>query len=218
MPSLPVFLFFLATLLLAAVVQVGAMRIVFAKLGLPAEYAVLLLMLTLLGGMVNLPLFTLKARPRVPREGLPRSDPALRDVVPACPEKTLVTVNVGGCMLPVLFAFYLLFGTPLAYQDVAAAVALVSLVAYVGSALVPGVGVVMPMLAAPLAAAFSGVGLDAAHAAPLAYIAGTLGVLLGADLLRLAEAGRSGEAAISIGGAGIFDGIFLSGILAVLLA
>ncbi|MFZ2855886.1 MAG: DUF1614 domain-containing protein [Rhodocyclaceae bacterium] len=218
MPSLPVFLLFLVALPLAAAVQVGAMRIVFEKLGLPSEYAVLLLALALLGGMVNLPLFTLKAKPPVPRENFPPIDPALQDIFPAWPEKTLITVNVGGCVLPILFAFYLLFGTPLAYQDVVFAIALVSLVAYAGSALVPGVGVVMSMLAAPLAAAFSGVGLDAAHAAPLAYIAGTLGVLLGADLLRLAEAGRCGEAAISIGGAGIFDGIFLSGILAVLLS
>lgn len=218
MPSLTVFLFFLITLLFAAVVQVGAMRIAFEKLGLPAEYAVWLLMLTLLGGWVNLPLFALKAKPPVRPENAAPPVPSLPDSFPVSPGKTIVAVNVGGCLLPMIFSAYLFFASSLRYQDVAAAVALVTLVAYAGSALVPGVGVVMSMLAAPLAAAFVGIGIDAPHAAPLAYIAGTLGVLLGADLLRLAEAGRSGDAAMAIGGAGVFDGIFLSGILAVLLS
>lgn len=45
----------------------------------------------------------------------------------------------------------------------------------------------------------------------IAYIGGTLGVLIGADLLRL-------DAVRKLGGAGTFDGIFLSGLVAALLA
>jgi uncharacterized membrane protein len=54
--------------------------------------------------------------------------------------------------------------------------------------------------------------------APVAYIAGTLGTLIGADLLRLKEIGQLGAPVASIGGAGTFDGVFLCGIIAVLLS
>ena len=55
-------------------------------------------------------------------------------------------------------------------------------------------------------------------AAPLAYIAGSLGTLIGADLSNLGRVRGLGAPVASIGGAGTFDGIFLTGILAVLLA
>ena len=56
------------------------------------------------------------------------------------------------------------------------------------------------------------------QAAPLAYIGGSLGTLLGADLLNLGNIQGLGAPVASIGGAGTFDGIFLTGILAVLIA
>jgi uncharacterized membrane protein len=51
-----------------------------------------------------------------------------------------------------------------------------------------------------------------------AYIAGSLGTLIGADLLNLDKVRGLGAPVVSIGGAGTFDGIFLAGIVAVLLA
>jgi uncharacterized membrane protein len=56
------------------------------------------------------------------------------------------------------------------------------------------------------------------YAAPLAYVAGCMGTLLGADLLNLDKLTNLGASVASIGGAGTFDGVFLTGILAVLLA
>ena len=56
------------------------------------------------------------------------------------------------------------------------------------------------------------------RAAPLAYIAGSLGTLIGADLLNLGKVRGLGAPVASIGGAGTFDGVFLVGIVAVLLA
>ncbi len=52
----------------------------------------------------------------------------------------------------------------------------------------------------------------------LAYVVGSLGTLIGADLLNLGNIQGLGAPIASIGGAGTFDGIFLTGILAVLLA
>ena len=60
--------------------------------------------------------------------------------------------------------------------------------------------------------------LSREYAAPLAYIGGSMGTLLGADLLNLDKIGSLGAPIASIGGAGTFDGIFLTGILAVLIA
>jgi uncharacterized membrane protein len=56
--------------------------------------------------------------------------------------------------------------------------------------------------------------LSREQAAPLAYIGG----LIGADLLNLGSARGLGAPVASIGGAGTFDGIFLIGIVAVLIA
>jgi uncharacterized membrane protein len=60
--------------------------------------------------------------------------------------------------------------------------------------------------------------LSPRRAAPLAYIGGSLGTLIGADLLNLDKVAGLGAPVASIGGAGTFDGIFLTGVLAVLIA
>lgn len=98
------------------------------------------------------------------------------------------------------------------------AVAAVDAVAYLTSSAVPGVGITMPFLFAPLTSAIMATMLDPEHRAALAYVGGTLGVLIGADVLRLRDIGKSWAPVASIGGAGTFDGIFLAGIIAVLLA
>jgi uncharacterized membrane protein len=82
---------------------------------------------------------------------------------------------------------------------------------------VRGIGIAVPLYVPPLAAAATGLLLSRRYAAPLAYIAGTLGTLIGADLLNLGKIQGLGAPVASIGGAGTFDGIFLTGILSVLL-
>ena len=75
----------------------------------------------------------------------------------------------------------------------------------------------MPFLIAPLTAAAVSMLMDMDHSPPLAYISGTVGVLIGADLLRLKDIRKLKTPFASIGGAGTFDGIFLTGLIAVLL-
>ena len=98
------------------------------------------------------------------------------------------------------------------------AIATVTFLSYSSSRRLPGIGIGIPILLAPIAAALVSILLDPAHAAPLAYISGTLGVLIGADLLHLKDISRLGVPFASIGGAGSFDGILITGIVAVLLA
>jgi uncharacterized membrane protein len=83
---------------------------------------------------------------------------------------------------------------------------------------VRGVGVVTPVFISPLVAAVSAILLSPAHPVIVAYVAGTLGTLIGADLLNLGKIPALGAPVASIGGAGTFDGVFLTGIIAALIA
>ncbi len=202
--------------LLAVFVQVGALTLAFDKLGLSPNSATLLLFTSLLGSLINLPLFSVKA------EGPPPPVPQpFRSLLRLPPleftGKTVVAINVGGCLVPLAFSGYLLRHNPLNPLLVIGAVAIVAAVCRLASRPVPGVGIGIPLFVAPIAAAVVSMLIDPLQSAPLAYISGTLGVLIGADLSRLGDIRKMGAPFASIGGAGTFDGIFLSGIVAVLL-
>jgi uncharacterized membrane protein len=216
MPWLRYVLLLFALGVLMYLVQLGIITVAFAKLGLAPDAAYLLLIVTLLGSFINLPLFRLQADADAgdaapPPIAWPRRRPA------PFRGRTVIAVNVGGAAIPVAFSLFLLAHYPLDYNYTLLCTALVTAVAYGFSRALPGVGVMMPMLLAPLAAALSASWLDAAQRAPLAYIGGTFGVLLGADILRLRDIRRMRVPLASIGGAGTFDGIFLTGFIAVLL-
>jgi uncharacterized membrane protein len=97
-------------------------------------------------------------------------------------------------------------------------VAVVALVTHLVAKPVPGVGIALPIFLPPILAALTAVLLDRERSAPIAYVAGSLGTLLGADILNLYRLQELGAPVASIGGAGISDGVFLTGIIAVLLA
>ncbi len=188
-----------AFMFFVAFVQVGVLTIAFDKLGLSADSAYLLFLTILVGSMINVPLFDMKSDAF--EEGMTR-----------------ISVNVGGCVVPVAFCIYLVNHHPLDPVALLAAVSTVTLLSWKVSRQVPGLGIGMPVFLAPVTAAAVSYLLDAKNAAPLAYISGTLGVLIGSDLLHLKDLRRMGAPFAAIGGAGSFDGIFITGIVAVLLA
>jgi uncharacterized membrane protein len=220
MPSSPLrlLLFILALAFLIILVQFGLVSIAFEKLGLSPQSAYLLLLCTLAGSLINLPLFTLKADASAP----PTIPPELRRQMlfkwPPVTDRVMVVVNVGGAVVPVAFSFYLVAHNPLSLLQIVGGVAVVAYISHMISRPLPGTGIGMPMLIAPIAAALIATILDPQQRAPLAYISGTLGVLIGADLLRLNDIRKLGSPIASIGGAGTFDGVFITGMLAVLLA
>ncbi len=55
------------------------------------------------------------------------------------------------------------------------------------------------------------------YCAQIAYIGGTLGTLIGADLLHLHRVSGVGAPVVSIGGAGTFGGVSLTGLVSVAL-
>ncbi len=100
----------------------------------------------------------------------------------------------------------------------ALAIAAIAFIIHSMATPVHGIGIAVPVFVPVVATAILAFILSRDYAAPLAYIGGSMGTLIGADLLNLGRIGRIGAPVASIGGAGTFDGIFLTGILAVLLA
>jgi len=201
---------------LIALIQVNLLAIAFDKLGLSPHAAMTLVLGALFGSTINLPLTRIAAEePPDPPPPLPGW---LQPLQIPFDGTTLIAVNVGGCIIPVAFSAYLMTHNPLPFTEVLPAIAIVSFVCYRLSRPIPRMGIAMPALIAPLTAALTALLINPEHAAPLAYISGTLGVLVGADLLRLGDIRKLGAPRASIGGAGTFDGIFITGIVAALLA
>jgi uncharacterized membrane protein len=137
-------------------------------------------------------------------------------------QDTIIAVNVGGCLAPVALAAYEIYNLVPLGSDMLTAAAIVTvtniLLCFSIARAVPDVGIVMPVLyPAGLAAALAMI-FAPGHAAPVAFVAGVLGPLIGADLLHLGAVARTQAGVASIGGAGTFDGIVLSGLIAAYLS
>jgi uncharacterized membrane protein len=143
----------------------------------------------------------------------------MRYVIPRVEEwhRTVIALNLGGAVIPTLLSVYLLLKNSIVGRS-ALAVLIVSAVVYWMARPVVGVGIAVPTFIPPLVATGVAFLLARKSRPAVAYIAGTLGTLIGADLLNLAQIQGLGAPIVSIGGAGTFDGIFLTGIIAVLLA
>jgi len=208
-----IFIFVLAVIVL----YLGVLTVALDKLGLSTHSAMLLLACTLIGSGINLPLFQITAE-APPDEEIQSLQGLLFGRPLPFTGKTIVAINVGGALIPISFSIYLASINPLALTKILLAIAIVATVCYFASRPVRGLGIGMPVFVAPFTAALTALLIAPDSSAPLAYICGTMGVLVGADLLRLNDIRKIGTPVASIGGAGTFDGIFLTGIVAVLLA
>jgi uncharacterized membrane protein len=224
--SFVVFAILLVLLLtVVALVFFGAVSIAFANVGFTPLTIFLLLICTLVGSFINVPLF--KMRTTIPMVhddyvnwfGIPYRIPH----VEIGTSVTTVAINVGGALIPTAVSIYLLARSSLSLILLSLiGVLAVALVTHLVARPVKGVGIQTPAFIPPLAAAVGAFIL--AYASPvqarttIAYVAGTLGTLIGADLLNLRKVPKLGAPVASIGGAGTFDGVFLTGIIAVLLA
>lgn len=205
-------------LIFLLMVQVQIFEIAFIKLGLEPSTSAIILISSLLGSAINIPLFSLKthANLHLPQ---PKSPRLLANLVKnSRPGQVIVAINLGGCIIPVGLCFYFLSLNLVNLGDIGIGLLVITLLSYKLSQAVPGVGIGMPVLIAPLSSTIIALILDHAHAAHLAYITGVLGVLVGADILNIHKVKDLNTPLASIGGAGTFDGIFLTGILAALLA
>lgn len=217
-PLTPVFLLALFVLaVLVAFVEIGILRYAYEKIGVSRRHVFALLVATLLGSYVNIPVAELPPEEVLSNQVV--SSFGIEYVVPQVEEwpRTIIAVNVGGALVPALLSLYLLIKKRL-YRPGLLAVAVVTLVVHSMAYPVRGVGISVPVFIPPLVAAAAAMLVARRVAPPVAYIAGSLGTLIGADLLNLGRIHGLGAPVASIGGAGTFDGVFLTGIVAVLLA
>jgi uncharacterized membrane protein len=208
--------FFLFLVFLFIFIQIGLISYAYERIGISAHFIFPLLLLSLLGSAINLPVTRISGGPVVVRQRVDFF--GVRYVIPLIEqhEQTVLAVNVGGAVVPTLISLYLLFTTGLFVRSVLGIV-VVSAIVHRLAQPVPGVGIAVPLFVPPLIAALTGLLLSSEHAPALAYISGTMGCLIGADLLNLRRLAGLGAPVASIGGAGTFDGIFFTGIIAVLL-
>lgn len=202
---------------LIALIEVGVLSYAYEKMGVDRRYVFGVLMLTLLGSYVNVPVAELPAERVV--SGQEVFYFGMRYVIPHVEEwpRTVIAVNVGGAVVPTLLSLYLLVKKGL-YVRAFVGVAVVTAIVHWLAQPIAGMGIAVPMFIPPVIAAAVALILSRRSAPSLAYISGSLGTLIGADLLNLGNVQGLGAPIVSIGGAGTFDGIFLTGILAVLLA
>jgi len=219
LPLTPGFFTILVVIFVAVLVlvQLGLLRYAYLRLGVSSGAALLLLAGSLIGSYFNIPVAQIPGERVVTGAVIDFFGMQYQVPVVVNQPGTIIAVNVGGAAIPTLMSIYLLIRYEL-WTRGAAAVAIVAGFVYWLAEPVPGLGIAVPVFVPVIATAIVAILLARDRAAPLAYIAGSLGTLIGADLLNLGRIGELGAPIASIGGAGTFDGIFLTGIAAVLLA
>jgi len=206
-----------AFILLLALIEVGILEYAYAKIGVGRRHMFALLVMSLLGSYVNIPVWELPAREVISGQhvtfyGMVYNIPIVVDW-----PRTVIAVNLGGAVIPTILSIYLLIKNELYLRGVLGVI-IVAAVVHSMAYPVRGVGIGVPTFIPPLVTTAVALILSREYAAPLAYIAGSLGTLIGADLLNLGKIQGLGAPIASIGGAGTFDGIFVTGIFSVLLA
>jgi len=219
LPLSPVFFSILVAifLVLVALVQIGVLRYAFVRAGISSHTALLLLLGCLIGSYINIPIAELPGQQIM--SGREITYYGMQYMVPTVVDwpGTVIAINVGGAIIPGSVSLYLLVQRRL-WGPGLLAIGCVAVVCHFLAEPIPGMGIALAVFVPSLAAAVVALLLSRRQAAPLAYVSGSLGTLIGADLLNLDKIQGLGAPVASIGGAGTFDGVFLTGVLAVLIA
>ncbi|PSN93906.1 hypothetical protein B9Q09_04760, partial [Candidatus Marsarchaeota G2 archaeon ECH_B_SAG-C16] len=224
-PAMGLLFYLLILLLLIILVPLLILGVtqVFKQLGFTPFAAFAIIVLSLAGSAINIPVFKIANNQPIVRVeyytlyGVTYPVPS----IVTTQQKTVIAVNAGGALIPASISAYLWYREYAHTPQILLCILLVTLVCYKLAKPVEGVGIVMPAFIPPIVAAVSALVVSLGSSPllfSLAYISGSLGTLIGADLLNLRRISRLRAQIVSIGGAGTFDGIFISGILAVVIA
>ncbi|HOJ38850.1 MAG TPA: DUF1614 domain-containing protein [bacterium] len=213
--SLILFLLFLFLLpFFFLLIQIEIVRLALSKLGLSPAAAFAIVLLSLIGSSINIPLVSREAPAW--QSFRPEIFPLLAPFrMPELVQRQVIAINLGGAVIPLLLCLYLLPKAPALPTFFATLIS--TLICFYLSRVVPGLGVTIPAFIPPLVAVSLAYLFSPGNKIPVAYISGVLGVLIGADLLNLPHL-ETYPGVMSIGGAGVYDGIFLVGIISALLA
>ncbi len=211
------FFFLLGIVFLFAFIHIGLITIAFEKIGLSPSQVFGFLLLSLFGSHINIPVKRLKNElPDLP--AVIRFYGITYHIPRSTQHHTVVAINLGGAVVPLFLSLYLMLKWGILLEPLAGT-ALVAGISFFLAKPIPGLGIGLPLFVPPLLAALAAVLISTgSHAPVVAYISGTMGTLIGADLLHMKDVARLEAPMVSVGGAGTFDGIFLTGIIAVLLA
>ncbi len=223
--ALPFFilLLLLPLILLAAIALMGlaAAEVAGRTLGLSPFVALAVYLAMLAGGLINIPVYEFKSPggtqpPMVPYLG------ARHHIPQWISHRTVVSLNVGGCIIPVALSAYFVLGLP--PMELLATTIIVALGVFYFARPVRSVGVMVPVLIPPLLAVGASLlslyigGPGFSGLARLSFASGVFGTIIGADILHLGSIRKAGPDFVSIGGAGIFDGIVLTGVIGTIIA
>lgn len=197
----------------------GVVGYAFRKVGFSPQVTAIILLATFAGSYVNIPVFKIKALVPIIRDEYVSFFGILFKIPQIGYEETftVIALNVGGALIPTIVSIYLLWRLPEIAAIALTGTIFVALVTYLVAKPVRGLGIATPAFIPPITAAAVAYILPSNFPAAIAYISGVLGTLIGADIANLNKISGLGARVASIGGAGTFDGIFLSGIIAVLL-
>ncbi len=207
---------------LFVLIELEVISYAFLVLGLSPRLALAALLVSFIGSYINIPLYTVEPG-AAPSAASVNNFGVFYDIPSKFGRGTTVAVNVGGALVPIFISVYALLKTPAAIVPSIVGTAIVAVITHHFAYPLRGLGIALPLFIPPLAAALVALLLGktmrvsrATHV--IAYVSGTLGTLIGADLLNLDRIAYLGAPVASIGGAGTFDGVFLTGIVAILLA
>ena len=137
-----------------------------------------------------------------------------------------IGINMGGAIIPILLSVYLTIKKKIPLKKILIGIIIVAIIAFLVTRPVENKGIVASIPYAFLPAFFASLvsiflsWKTFQKAAPLAYISGIIGVLIGADFFHLPELLSyqiSETTNAVIGGADVFDMIFMTGVIAVVL-
>jgi len=212
----PLFIMLLVLFALA-IIFINLVGYVYQRVGLSPGWLMAVLIGCLLGSRINIPIWKFHGSSEVsPVDvvvfGVRYRIPTARD------SGTMVlAVNVGGALVPTAVSVYLILHDRIWVHSLIA-IACVATAVWLVARPVEGVGIVTPSFVPPLAGGLAAIAIGGPAEAALAYICGTVGTLIGADLLNLPRIRELSAPEASIGGAGTFDGVFLAGLFAVVIA
>lgn len=211
------FLLFGVCIAVLVLVEVKLLKCPSSAIGINRRYLLTLLALCLLGSYVNIPVTQLPSwEYTVKRKFFIFG---MKYVIPVVVEApgTVIAINIGGALIPTGLSMYLLIKRKL-YLLSMVGIPVVACIVYLLASPIPGTGIAVPVFIPPLVTVAVALLLSRTYAAPLAYVCGTLGTLIGGDLLNLDHVSTLGTPAASIGGAGLLDGIFITGFVAMVFA
>jgi uncharacterized membrane protein len=147
LPLTPTFFSILVGVLVALVIliQLGVLRYAYARVGISARAALLLLFGSLLGSYINIPVVALPEQQIM--SGREIAYFGMHYVVPVVVDwpGTIIAVNVGGALIPGLVSIYLLFKKRLWGVGLLATAGVAAVCHFLADP-VPGVGIALPVL------------------------------------------------------------------------